>query len=250
MTAYELFKAGVLSVSCVCLCFVSVTTYHLIEHLDNTTLVHVDQTVQKTYRTLDAVDTTVYAFKGVGPQAVDTLKTLQDTTKSVGKQATTSLKVVGKVGDGVTQTLDNINRPCGVTLSHDGAESSHTPFKPCGTLADFNRTLATVRGLAGQIEIAARHEDRNLDMLDVQEKQLYTDVHTTTVNLNALVASPDVFRFLKASAETSIQVAAIATDVHKEADKITAPVPWWHKIGTYTTTGVNVACLVTHSCPF
>jgi len=149
--------------------------------------------------------------------------------------------VTGKVSgvlDRTSDTLDNVNRLCG------------TPGKSCGTLADFNRTLATVRGAVGQIEVAARHEDRNLGDFDAQEKQLYMDVHTTTANLNALVASPDVTRFLKASADTSIQVAAIATDVHKEADKLTAPVPWWHKIGNYTTTGVNVACLITHSCPF
>ena len=70
------------------------------------------------------------------------------------------------------------------------------------------------------------------------------------------INSPDVTRFLKASADTSQQVAIIATqgaavaaDVHKEADALVAPKPWWKQVYTYGNTGVNVACLVTHSCP-
>jgi hypothetical protein len=127
---------------------------------------------------------------------------------------------------------------------------SVTRTEPCGTLADVNRTLATVRGTFGQVEVAARHEDRNLTDYDAQERQLYADIHATTVDLNALVASPDVARFLKASADTSTQFAAIAADVHKEADVLAAPQPWYKKAYNYGNMGVNVACLVTHSCPF
>jgi hypothetical protein len=78
----------------------------------------------------------------------------------------------------------------------------------------------------------------------------------TVQDADALVTSPDVTRFLKASADTSQQVAIIATqgaavaaDVHKEADSLVAPKPWWKQVYTYGNTGVNVACLVTHSCP-
>jgi hypothetical protein len=74
---------------------------------------------------------------------------------------------------------------------------------------------------------------------------------------DALVNSQDVKRFMKGSADTSQQVAiiatqgaAIATDVHKEADALVAPQPWWHHVYQYGNTGINVACLVTHSCPF
>lgn len=76
------------------------------------------------------------------------------------------------------------------------------------------------------------------------------DFGETETAAKKLITDPDIKRFLKSSADTSIQITAIATDVHKEADKLTAPVPWWHKVGNYTTTGVNIACLVTHSCPF
>lgn len=177
---------------------------------------------------------TLKTFQGVGPQATATLKTLQAT----GRQASKTLQAVKPVLDRTATALDGVNRPCNVA------------GKPCGTLADVNRTLATVRGTFGQIETAARHETRNLDEFDEQERRVYDDIHQTTANLNSLIASPDIARFLKSSADTSMEVAAIAKDVHKEADSLVAPVPWWHKIGNYTTTGVNIACLVTHSCPF
>jgi hypothetical protein len=67
------------------------------------------------------------------------------------------------------QTLVQINRPCG---------GGH----PCGTLADLNKTMATIRGTVGQIEIAANHEDRNLTTLDRQESVLFADAHQTLGN--------------------------------------------------------------------
>jgi hypothetical protein len=60
--------------------------------------------------------------------------------------------------------LLSINRPCGTG-------------QPCGTLADVAKTLGTIRGTAGQLEIAAHHEDARLDALDAQETALYGDTH-------------------------------------------------------------------------
>lgn len=61
-------------------------------------------------------------------------------------------------------TLEVVNRPCGKVA-------------PCGTLADVNRTLATVRGTFGQVETAARHENAQLTTLDGQERALFADLH-------------------------------------------------------------------------
>jgi hypothetical protein len=70
---------------------------------------------------------------------------------------------------------------------------------PCGTIADVGKTLNTVRGTFGQIEVAANHEDRNLTTLDAQELQLFTDFHGTETRLNtgldtadALLANPNI----------------------------------------------------------
>lgn len=225
MTPYERFKSALITACILFLAFVGGEVHGFVKAWTSTPT---------------QVNATLSSLSRVGPQAVATLQSLQGTTSKVGNEATRTLRAASKVGSVLSKagdTLDLVNAPCGTT-------------KPCGTLADANRTLATVRGTFGQIEVAANHEDKNLSTLDAQEAQLYLDFHATTTNLNSLVASPDIARFLKSSADTSTEVAAIATDVHKEADKLTAPVPWWHKIGNYTTTGVNVACLVTHSCPF
>ena len=45
--------------------------------------------------------------------------------------------------------------------------------RKCGTLADVNRTLHTIRGTFGQIEVAAKHENAQLTKLDSQEKTLF-----------------------------------------------------------------------------
>lgn len=81
------------------------------------------------------------------------------------------------VGIGVkaNQTFDTINRDCG------GGHS-------CGTLADVAKTLNTVRGTFGQIEVAANHEDKNLATLDRQELTLFADMHSTAVQAQSTLA--------------------------------------------------------------
>jgi len=61
--------------------------------------------------------------------------------------------------------LETMNRPCRKDVS-------------CGTLADIAKTLNTIRGTAGQIEVAARHENKQLATIDMQEAQLYQDLHS------------------------------------------------------------------------
>lgn len=74
------------------------------------------------------------------------------------------------------RTLVTINRPCSKDQS-------------CGTLADVAKTLNTIRGTAGQIEIAAKHENGQLSTLDAQERELFADLHAVTVNAQQLTAS-------------------------------------------------------------
>jgi hypothetical protein len=61
-------------------------------------------------------------------------------------------------------TLEAVNRPC-------------VAGRPCGTLADVNRTLASIRGTFGQVELAAKHENAQLTTLDGQERTLFSDLH-------------------------------------------------------------------------
>lgn len=64
-----------------------------------------------------------------------------------------------------TKTFQAVNRNC------DGGKEA------CGTLADVNQTLHTIRGTFGQIEVAAKHENAQLTKLDSQEKTLFDDAH-------------------------------------------------------------------------
>jgi hypothetical protein len=64
-----------------------------------------------------------------------------------------------------TKALQVVNSNC------DGGKEK------CGTLADLNQTLHTVRGTFGQIETAAKHENAQLTKLDSQEKTLFDDLH-------------------------------------------------------------------------
>jgi hypothetical protein len=70
----------------------------------------------------------------------------------------------------LNKTLDVINRPCG----------NHAA---CGTLADVAKTLGTIRGAAGQIEVAANHEDKRIAVIDGQETQIYLDTHQSLEQL-------------------------------------------------------------------
>ena len=69
-----------------------------------------------------------------------------------------------------------VSRPCG------GSQA-------CGTLADVAKTLNTIRGTAGQVELAAKHENAQLATLDRQEAQIYADVHAELLSAQTLTAS-------------------------------------------------------------
>lgn len=103
----------------------------------------------------------------------------------------------------VDVTLNEVNRPC------SGAAA-------CGTLADINKTLATVRGTFGQIEIAARHENQNLGALDKQEATLFADLHSTATaaqtTLNASAGTLNAMTGTLGEAQNTIKRAGPVLD--------------------------------------
>lgn len=106
----------------------------------------------------------------------------------------------------VDQTLETVNRPCATG-------------KPCGTLADFAKTLNTVRLTFGQVEIAANHEDRNLSTLDAQEQALFAATQKTLQNAQGALGTAQ-------TAIASIQSdAAAARPVIASLSGITEQVP-------------------------
>ena|ERR1017187_275326 len=74
--------------------------------------------------------------------------------------------------DKASGTLDSVNRLCGV-------KDAQGNLLPCGVLADVNKTLGTIRGATGQVEIAARHENAQLSTIDSQEAGLVRELHST-----------------------------------------------------------------------
>lgn len=79
-------------------------------------------------------------------------------------QVTVTLQKAQAAFDQVSATLQTVNRPCGAG-------------KPCGTLADVAKTLGTIRLTAGQVEVAANHEDKRIGIMDSQETQIAGDTH-------------------------------------------------------------------------
>jgi uncharacterized phage infection (PIP) family protein YhgE len=126
-------------------------------------------------------------------------------------------------------TLDSINRLCpGVA----------DPAKPCGVLADLNRTMATIRGATGQVEIAARHENAQLTTIDAQEASLAADLHTV---LTAGAGTAN-------AASTTLSAATLA--IQKGTDAIAAEQPSLDaliKAATTTVANPDVPILIHHA---
>jgi hypothetical protein len=126
-------------------------------------------------------------------------------------------------------TLDSINRLCpGVA----------DPAKPCGVLADLNRTMATIRGATGEVEKAAIHENAQLTTIDSQEAGLVAELHTT---MQAGARTAD--------AATGTLKATTLT-IQKGTDAITAEQPSLDaliKAATTTVANPDVPILIHHA---
>lgn len=175
---------------------------------------------------------------GCAPGPCGTLANVDKAVVKLGDIAVTSQKQVQQSGVLITAAADNINS-VGSHVSGVVDSLKETANAATGTLKAGQTDLETANQTIAALQTLVGHADKSVEDFD------------------ALLDSPDVTRFLKSSADTSQQFSLIATqgafiagDIHREADLITAPKPWWKKLGDYSTTGVNVACLVTHSCPF
>lgn len=147
---------------------------------------HADAAFEMAIGTLDESATQIGA---TGARVSRTLGGIDRETAALGPVLGNLAADEAKLGG----SLDAVNRAC-------------IPG-PCGTLADVAKTLNTVRGTFGQIEIAANHEDRNLSTLDAQENQLFEDFHGTATRantsldrFNTLLANPNIALMLGSGA--------------------------------------------------
>jgi len=163
---------------------------------------------------------------------------------SVLSQASTTLTTINA---GSAQTFDNLNRLCGTD-------------KPCGAFEDFARTTNSARLAFGQITAISQFEKPQLEAINQQELQLFSDTHkvlgglsetvtsanaaiggivpveneidTETVALqkstrdfDTLLLSPDVTGTLKNIDTTSGQLALTSTDFQTKFHAILFPPP-------------------------
>jgi len=117
-----------------------------------------------------------------------------------------AVPVVASFKDTIDLTSHRLFDLCPLPGATDAA------IHPCGTLADFNRTLATLRGTSGQVEGALREFNKHEADLFTQENAAYTHMDTAVLNLNLLVADPDLKASIHNAAAITSDVAGITTD--------------------------------------
>lgn len=71
-------------------------------------------------------------------------------------------------------TLEHVNRNCGA-------------MKPCGTLADVAKTLEAYRRTGALVNVAMRHEDRQLTTVDTRLGRLFDSGDVAIAKLNLLL---------------------------------------------------------------
>jgi uncharacterized protein YoxC len=112
----------------------------------------------------------------------------------------------GKLNAAVDLTSHRLNDLCPVPGAIDAA------IHPCGTLADTNRTLSTLRGTSGQVEYSLRVFNQHEGDLFTQESTAYEHMDTAVQNLNRLVADPELKTSIHNGATITGDVAGITTD--------------------------------------
>ena len=178
---------------------------------------------------------TLAAFTKVVTKAGDATVTTQIQEQAIGKQVSATMTALQTVPAHVNGTMDSLTGT---------AQTASTSLQ---ALTDgITPVLASTKSTVDDVGAAVA----GLQPVEATATKMLTDG-------DVLVNSQDVTRFLKGSADTSQQFAiiatqgaAIATDVHKEADALVKPQPWYKHVYQYGNTGINVACLVSHSCPF
>jgi len=116
-----------------------------------------------------------------------------------------------EVAIGLQKTVSLVNAPC-------------VPG-PCGTVENANKTLATVRGTFGQVEVAANNFDKNEDHFYTQEDQLYADSDASMKSLDALLSSPDLNATIRNSSTITYNLGQTTGDFQNKFHTFLYPPP-------------------------
>jgi hypothetical protein len=189
-----------------------------------------------------ALDTINAPPRDDGHQMVyGTLSGISQTTKNIGILAAQGAEQIKQSGTLVAAAA--------TTITMTGSHVNTTMDSLSGTADAASGSLTTLTA-----HITPAIDTANTTLGDVgtaiTKFEPVEDSATKAVkDFDALVTGP-VTDATNQVALTGVQVTAIATDIHKEADSVTKPQPWWRKALGYGNMGVNIACLATHSCPF
>jgi hypothetical protein len=167
------------------------------------TIVELHGTVAEVHQSVRTLTPKVDTILDSVPGVLTHVQTATDAATGVLQAA---VPVVASFKDTIDLTSHRLNDLCPVPGVADAA------IHPCGTLADFNRTLATLRGTSGQVEGALREFNKHEADLFTQESTAYTHMDTAVLNLNLLVSDPDLKASIHNAATITGDVAGITTD--------------------------------------
>ncbi|MDE2107205.1 MAG: hypothetical protein KGL39_58955 [Patescibacteria group bacterium] len=135
---------------------------------------------------LSAIGAALLILIGIWGWAGYQVGSLAKDARPVVTAAVPLVENANKTISSLTGVLDQLQSAVAYLGRSCGEKDPQKGLLPCGTLADVAKTLNTIRGAFGQIEVAAIHENRNLTNLDAQEKQLFSDVHSSLDQFIAL----------------------------------------------------------------
>jgi hypothetical protein len=129
------------------------------------------------------------------------------------------------IADQLDQTLAFVNQKC---IPVEGQVLTLADSKNCGTLADVSRTLQTMRGAIGTVEVAGENFDKHEALFYQQETQLFYTANTAFAHFDTLVSSPDLAAAM-VNGKTLLGNLDVGTAlVDKKMDEVFYPPPCVH----------------------
>jgi hypothetical protein len=143
-------------------------------------------------------------------QAVQTLRDVDKSASDLEKAATPAVvglrSTEGKLNATIDLTSHRINDLCPDPKAVDAA------IHPCGTLADADRTLATLRGSSGQLERSMLVFNQHEGDLFTQESAAYAELQKSVSDFDAAVTNPDLATMVHSGAAITTDAAAVTHD--------------------------------------
>jgi len=164
------------------------------------------------------IDQLLVKVSATNERVNDLLISVEPQLLDATKQFNASLVNLKAVTAGLNSSVAEINAPCHIGES-------------CGTLADVNRTLGSMRLAAGQVTAFSLREQTQVDAINKQEVQLASQTSenleklgTAIDGVNDLVRDPHLRASMAHIDETTSSVALMANDTQKKLHDVLHPI--------------------------